>query len=98
MAYIESECFSDSIVGYDAETVPILEIPEEDKHICTGNRKSARVEIRYRDTESSRHKIHIRLEVIFYCKRVPIQISHEEGYLFCAANPHIIRFELPISF
>ena len=51
IAYIESECFCDSIVGYDAETVPILEIPEEDKHICTGNRQSARVEIRHRDTD-----------------------------------------------
>jgi hypothetical protein len=51
-AYIESECFCDSIIGYDAETVRILEIPEEDKHICTGNRKSARVEIRHRDTDT----------------------------------------------
>jgi hypothetical protein len=46
-----------------AETVPILDIPEEDKLICTGNRKSARVEIRNRDTESSRHKIHVRIQV-----------------------------------
>ena len=44
---IESECFCDSIVEYDAETVRILEIPEEDKRICTVNRKSARVEIRH---------------------------------------------------
>jgi hypothetical protein len=32
ITYIESEWFdSDSIVGHEAETVPILEIPEEDQ-------------------------------------------------------------------
>jgi hypothetical protein len=31
IAYIESERFCDSIVGYDSETVRLLEISEEDQ-------------------------------------------------------------------
>ena len=48
IAYIESECFSDSIVGYTPRLAPIWKCLKRTKHIC--NRKSARVEInRYED-------------------------------------------------